>query len=1051
MAGRRNLLPVASDGGYGFGMTTPSQPRISSRRSGLHRALGSLMILAFSMAPLHGQAPGTGAIEGRVLNATSGSYLNQVRVIVKDSRFEAVTDENGEFRIAGLPSGPVTVTASYTGLDAQTKAVAVRGGTTTRVDFELTLAGSARPGSEIVRLEAFTVEERELTAQGAALHEQRAAANIKNVVSMDEFGDLGITNPGHFLTYIPGVSNVYNTTGEVEGIGLRGMASSGTLVMFDGAQAASNDPNSRSYNFSGTATDNLDRIEVTKVPTPDLPANAVGGSINMVTKSGFNRRAPLFRYNLLATIQAKGTHGNIPRLGEKLAGSEPETTTLGIQPGFSLSYSRPIGQSLALTLNAGRNARYQDREYLLATWDRVRGVQTAGSLYAILNIFFQDSAAIGADWKTGRSVVRARLDVSRYNAITRQNILTYNFGSGATGGEHATTGAAAGTGTLTQSAGPNPNQRRRLVNARISHAFTGDQWKFDWSMARSEARRTFSDMEDGLFYTASSTLSNVVLSADGLDGITSMTMPRLTAASRAGTVLNPYDIRQFTMNTVTTGRMFFNNQVDGVTASATRTFTTVVPLSLKAGASMSRTQRDNWTHSMTWNFRPPAAAGGQLVGNHDFIADAYSSRRTFNGGVNINWVSATKVYDLYREHPEYFAVNEVTAHTNRVNNTKQLEETISSAYLRSDVKAFDNRLWLVAGVRFERTDDEGLGPLNDIRNTYVRDAAGRIVLGSNGRPVQVNADALTLAKLQYQELGAYSEKSYENFYPSVNASYNLGANFVLRAAWARTIGRPDLSFITPGTSISDPSVASPTITVVNTGLEPWTADNFDLTLESYEFKGATVSLSGFRKQISKFFTSVRIPATPALLEQFGLPEELLSADYDIITRENSSEDAVINGFEWNWRQSFRPFGGLPAWARSLGLFLNGTHLRLSGPGANEFSGYSTRIINWGVAYTRGNFALKANATYSNGPRNAEVAANSTTPVGTYTGVAPRMTLGGSVEYRLNKWITVHASGQNLTNGLWRNMTYSPGAPEYTRPTQYRDNGIAYVIGVKGEF
>ena len=92
-----------------------------------------------------------------------------------------------------------------------------------------------------------------------------------------------------------------------------------------------------------------------------------------------------------------------------------------------------------------------------------------------------------------------------------------------------------------------------------------------------------------------------------------------------------------------------------------------------------------------------------------------------------------------------------------------------------------------------------------------------------------------------------------------------------------------------------------------------------------------------------------------------------------------------------------------------------------------------------------------NATYSNGPRNAVVAANATTPAGPYSGIAPRSLVSGSLEYRVNKWVTLHLSGQNLTDVLYRNMTYSPGAPEYTRPTQYRDNGIAYVFGVKGEF
>ncbi len=970
--------------------------------------------------------------------------------MVKDTLLEASTNENGEYRIAGVPTGTVTISVGYTGLVSQTKAVAVAPGRAARADFDLVLTGTAQDPSGIVKLEAFTVEERELTAQSAALHEQRSAPNIKNVVSIEEFGELGITNPGHFLTYIPGVSNVYNTTGEVEGIGLRGMGSSGTVVMIDGAQAASNDGASRAYNFSGTSTANLDRVEVTKVPTPDMPANAVGGSINMISKSGFNRSTPLFRYNAFVTMQAKGSQDNLPPFFSKYAGNDSDTTRYPVQPGFDLSYSLPLNQALAFTFNAGYNARYQDREYLSPTWDRVRYVQTAGTMLSVINIFTKDILAAGADWKTGRNTVQARVDVTRQVAYTRQNNFTYNFGTGATGGENFTTGAATGVGTLTINSGGNVNQFRRMLNGRIKHVYAGEVWKIDWLASASQTRRTFSDMDRGLLSTLSSTLSNVVLSAQGLDGISSLALPQFTVKSRTGATLDPYDVRQYTLNTAASGRTFFKNVVAGASVNAARSFATALPVTLKVGAAIEKADRDQWTQSLSWNFRPPATSG-QLVGNHDLLADAYSARRTFNGGAKIGWMSTAKGYDLYKQHPDWFVLNEPAAHTNWVNNSKKLKEEISSAYVRSDVKALDNRLWIVAGVRFERTADTGFGPLNDIRNTYVKNAAGQIVLGANGRPTQVTTDPLALAKLQYQERAAFSEKTYQGFYPSVNATYNIGSNFVLRAAYAGTIGRPDLSFIIPGTSIPDPSSATRTITVVNTGLQPWTADNYDLTLESYEYQGATVSLSGFRKDMSKFFTSVRVPATQALLDQYGLPDDLLTGDYEIISQQNSALKAAINGFEWNWRQSLRPFAQLPSWARSLGFFVNGTHLRISGPGLSSFSGYSTRIINWGASFARGNFAVKVNVTSSNGPRNAVVAANSATPAGTYSGLDPRVLVGGSIEYRINKKFTVHFSGQNLSNAIYKSMTFSPGAPLYTRPTQFRDNGIEYVLGLKGEF
>lgn len=45
------------------------------------------------------QAVATGIIEGRVLNATSGAYLNNARVIVPGTRLETFTSESGEYRL----------------------------------------------------------------------------------------------------------------------------------------------------------------------------------------------------------------------------------------------------------------------------------------------------------------------------------------------------------------------------------------------------------------------------------------------------------------------------------------------------------------------------------------------------------------------------------------------------------------------------------------------------------------------------------------------------------------------------------------------------------------------------------------------------------------------------------------------------------------------------------------------------------------------------------------------------------------------------------------
>jgi len=68
-------------------------------------------------------------------------------------------------------------------------------------------------------------------------------------------------------------------------------------------------------------------------------------------------------------------------------------------------------------------------------------------------------------------------------------------------------------------------------------------------------------------------------------------------------------------------------------------------------------------------------------------------------------------------------------------------------------------------VRFEKTDDYGAGPLNDIRATYQQDANGNLIRDSAGRLIPVTTDALATAKLGYQERGTVAERSYSGLLP----------------------------------------------------------------------------------------------------------------------------------------------------------------------------------------------------------------------------------------------------------------------------------------------
>src|SRR5436309_2680390 len=88
----------------------PMQTVLRLRASALLRSLRSGLFAAAValLAPtpqIQAQAP-AGAVEGRVQNALSGSYLSNARIRVVGTSVEAFTNGFGEYRVTGLPPGP---------------------------------------------------------------------------------------------------------------------------------------------------------------------------------------------------------------------------------------------------------------------------------------------------------------------------------------------------------------------------------------------------------------------------------------------------------------------------------------------------------------------------------------------------------------------------------------------------------------------------------------------------------------------------------------------------------------------------------------------------------------------------------------------------------------------------------------------------------------------------------------------------------------------------------------------------------------------------------
>lgn len=1012
-------------------------------------------LLAFLAArPAPAQVPagpaggGVGVVEGRVQTASGGTLLRNARVRVEDEGIEVVTNEAGGFRLAGVRAGTVRVTASYIGLDSDTQTVVVEANRTRVLEFQLKPPG-------VVTMQQFVVlSQREENAQTLAMNQQRQSPNIKNVVAFDEYPKGSDENLADFIQFIPGVAINYSGRSGLNA-SVRGLPPEMTAVTVDGSEvAAVFSAQSRVTNLLAIPTTNVATVEVTKVPTPDVPASGLGGVVNLTTRSGFERTTPVFKYEVSTAFD--------PQYGFKLSDRiGPHATMTGptIRPSFDLSYIRPINKNLALTVAlANRQNYYGQEDATIVGWNQVAGFQTTVTNLRLAQLVDLYTGSLAVDWKLDEKNI-FKISTSYRSRLADQGNhgLQATYGAGATGDDAFTQGAATGVGSVAQT-----NSWQRLVNSTIHHALTythlGDVWKIDASGTFSTSRFKYEPEQDmGYFGSAAVSIPNLILRGEGRAGKgdrAAHLRPRtITARDRSGNAVNIHDGSLYTIASGTVANQGVLNHKAQFRLNAARDLPAPVPLRLKVGGSVLEEYQKGYNHGLTYNFRPTAAAADRRAGNYDLISTEYSRAQDPMYGSQVQWVSPAKLFGLFKARPDYFVLNEVNAHQTRVNNDKKFTERISAGYLRLDSRLLQNRLWLVGGVRYERTADEGTGPLVDPSAQYRKNANGSLARDANNRLIPLTTDPLQAALLTNRARGIYTKINYDDLYPSFNASYELRDDLLLRAGYARTIGRPNLQFIIPGatySTVTDASVEQ-NITVINSRLRPWHGENYDLSLESYLIKDGFGSIGAFQKDLRDFFTSETIPGTPENLAEYGVLATAGDAiQYNIITRGNGG-DARVRGLEFSYRQAF---GFAGKWGRSLQAFVNYTRSTLSGSRTADFTGFNPRSLSWGLTWARPGYVIKYSSNLQYETQRAPVNASATVLPGTFNYQAQLRRDTLSVEVVLGRRMTVFASLQDLnTPGGYhfKLLQYAPGAPEHRRPTRIIEWGMSAIFGFKGEF
>ena len=229
-------------------------------------SLITLLTVSFSISQ-------TSSLKGRVLD-NNGFALPGATIQASPSGKAVVTDFNGFYTILSI-EGEQTIKVSYIGFETVEESVTVEAGKTSTLDFTLDTAISELSEVVVSGYQSGIVK---------GLNKQKSDLNVTNVVSADQIGKFPDDNVGDVLKRIAGVS-MQGDQGEARNIVMRGLGPGLNSVTLNGERIPSAEGDNRNVQLDLIPSAMVQTIEVNKTLTPDMEADAIGGSVNLITRS----------------------------------------------------------------------------------------------------------------------------------------------------------------------------------------------------------------------------------------------------------------------------------------------------------------------------------------------------------------------------------------------------------------------------------------------------------------------------------------------------------------------------------------------------------------------------------------------------------------------------------------------------------------------------------------------------------------------------------------------------------------------------------------------
>jgi len=937
----------------------------------------------------------TGIVAGQVSNAATAVFLDGAEVSVDGTNRSVLTDRQGRYEIT-LPTGAATLVVRYTGLEAQKVTVDVRPGARVIQNIDL--------NAGVYKLEAFTVAGyREGSA--AAITAQREAPNVKNVVASDSFGNIADGNIGDFLQQMPGVTAVY-VGADVRSVQIRGIDGALNAVTMDGDRVASSQSAGagRTFEFEQASLNNIETIEVTKAPTPDMDADSIGGNVNIVSKSAFDRNQPrTFNYSIGGVWRPKYYTRSDNWLREPIN---------NIGPSVNFSYADLIGKDkrIGISLTGTYHSQPGGDTAALATYQNV-----LTEPYYVQNITVpRPAGAPRTRLATGAKVEYKWSDYTTFSLNTAYNWFhetndtramvlgttanVANFRPGYTSFFQEVLANPNSSSAITLSTDDKSGRTYQFVPT-IRHRFPGLEIDYGISFSNSQTyydyRPSDRSFQSRPKATISYRLANIGFTIDRRQ---SLKWPKY--AQTAGPDL--FDLNNYGTLLVTQPDRNGEDEIKTAKLNVKKTIDLPVPTFVKFGGVIRQQERALENFSRRYNFVGPDGvlnSGDENLGQ--FLDRTPKWSDSNEGYRQPPWANPFAVARHQALYPNLWLEDAPFGVTSRLNGDRGIKETVSSGYLMGHTKI--NSLSILAGVRMEKTETDAEGPVT----------VGTVISRLNRKG------------------------KYTDVFPGVHLRYSPSRNLISRLSYSSGIGRPSFDQLMPADSVNE---TAQTVTIRNSALKPQYSQNFDATAEYYFEPVGMVSVSAFLKEISDFqFTDSSQFVGPGAGNGFEGQYE----GYRITTARNGGS-ARYRGIEVAYQQQFTFLPGI--W-RGFGFSANYTQLSTKGDygGATvttQVAGFVPKTGNVALTYLGYGWNLRLNAVW----RDTYLITNSANPA-LVVYQEPKMQINLKTRYTFSRKVSVFCDIENLNK--------SPITETYAgtkdRPTQTRIVVAKVVAGVTGRF